>query len=751
MSTNKYISMLSLLLLLSSGFTQERYDQVRIWTQDTRQTISELSALGLDLEGLDIRRDVYLDFPVSESDKVRLTAAGFQVEELVIDLSAYYASRLAQEPVREFGLGSMGGYYTLTELMANMDSLHAQYPQIVSARDSIGLSWEGRTIWAFKISDNPDQDEAEPEVLYNSLIHAREPAGMMTVMYFAWQLVENYDTDDLLTYLVNERELWFVPVVNPDGYSFNQFTNPNGGGMHRKNMRSGCTSLPGVDLNRNWGYQWGFDDEGSSPDDCAETYRGEEAFSEPETRVLRDFVMSHEFKTVFNYHSYGNLLIRPYGYAPGIPLNGDDESVYEALGNDLVIENRYLFGTGSETVMYATNGDAVDYMYGELGIINFTPEVGLWSQGGFWPAGNQVLTLAQDNLSMNIHLAGVAGDWLRLTHLEIEDAQNLDPGDVVNCDLLVRNKGIGRSAQTVTLTLHSPDSSVVPSIPSFDLSGLAPQDEFILENADLSLEILAASGELATLLVTLDHAGAYSQTDTFSWNVGSPDTVWADDFESGSDFWTSNDWDVSRDAYGGEYAYTESPLGDYPALSTLTTTLTHGIDLRGYTSVALDFMAKWDIEVNYDFCQLLASTNGGNTWTALGGNYTALGNGATVQPLGQPGYQGVQDWVAEHVSLDAYSGVSDLLLRFELVSDTYYEGDGFSVDNLTIMAWGIGFFAGDVTRDGTVDIADVILALEWIIENRNLEAEQLELSDLNQDDLLDVRDLILMIEDILTP
>ncbi len=750
MINNLLKALLFTLFVTSSVISQERFDQIRIWSENTAVLIPELLSMGIDPEGLNVRRDVYVDVILNQTEKIRVLERGLTTEDLITDLSTYYESQLTQGMDRELGYGSMGGYYTFAEIVENMDALHAQYPEIVSAKDSIGSSFEGRTIWAFKISDNPDSDEEEPEVFYNSLIHAREPAAMMTVLYFAWELVENYNLDPLLSYLVNEREIWFVPVVNPDGYVYNELINPNGGGMHRKNRRPGCTSSPGVDLNRNWGFQWGYDNVGSSPDMCASTYRGTAPFSEPETQTIRDFVQAHDFQTVFNYHTYGNLLIRPFGYSSNADLPAPDNDTYMELGQDLTADNHYLFGTGTETVGYMVNGDAVDYMYGDQGIINFTPEVGAASEGGFWPPTGMIYELAEENLSMNIHLAGVAGKWIRLENFRLLPDGPLENGASVSCELLVRNKGLGSEDRIVTLNISSPDSSLIPSIDSFDLTDLPALNSIDLGSTGLSFEVNAGAETMAQLVLSIAVEDQYTMADTFSWSVGSADTLFQDDLEAGFGLWSSEEWNLTQDAFSGMQAMTESPYGDYPELSTLDVNLIDPIDLRGYDLSILSFDAKWDIEVNYDFCQVLASDDGGLNWRALSGEYTVAGNAATVQPLGEPGYHGVQDWVHETMSLNQFAGSSDLLLGFRLMSDTYYEGDGFTVDNLVIQGWGIGFLAGDITRDGQVDISDAVLLTEWIILGDELEGEALELSDLNQDSMVNVIDLVLLIEVALT-
>ena len=134
-----------------------------------------------------------------------------------------------------------------------------------------------------ELSDHPGVDEGEPEVLITSVHHAREPAGLTTVLYTLWYLLEQYGADPEVTYLLDHRRLFVVPVLNPDGYVYNETTNPNGGGYWRKNRRNNGGSF-GVDLNRNYGYEWGYDDVGSSPSPSSETYPGPAPFSDRSPR-----------------------------------------------------------------------------------------------------------------------------------------------------------------------------------------------------------------------------------------------------------------------------------------------------------------------------------------------------------------------------------------------------------------------------------------------------------------------------------
>ncbi len=128
----------------------------------------------------------------SEWDLSELKAAGIPYVTVIADLEQHYATRLeserslwaAAERGGGFGFGSMGGYYTFAEVVAKLDEMRANYPQLVTAKQSLGLSHLGRDVWMVKISDNPGVNENEPEMLYTSVTHAREPQGMMLLIYY---------------------------------------------------------------------------------------------------------------------------------------------------------------------------------------------------------------------------------------------------------------------------------------------------------------------------------------------------------------------------------------------------------------------------------------------------------------------------------------------------------------------------------------------------------------------------------------
>jgi len=359
-----------------------------------------------------------LQFSAPATRAAELSAAGFAVEVVIADLSAFYLQRMEAERLatqggpQALGGGDFGEYHTYTEAIATMDALQASYPSLMKPKESIGTTIEGRTIWVYKLSDNPLVDEDEPEVFFNAYIHAREAITFEVVHDLAEHLLSSYGTDSRATNILDTREIWIQPVVNPDGVERNRTTNPGGGGLWRKNRRNNGGGSFGVDLNRNFGAFWGFDNNGSSGDPNGETYRGTGPFSEPETQAIRTFVNSRQFKIAINYHSYSNLNLFSYGFEVG---HAPDYDELLALGQQRKIGNGYDTGAAWE-VLYPVNGDANDWMYAEEiekpKIFAYVTEVGNLNDG-FWPLESRIPALVAENREGNLRVCELADNPYR--------------------------------------------------------------------------------------------------------------------------------------------------------------------------------------------------------------------------------------------------------------------------------------------------------------------------------------------------
>lgn len=364
------------------------------WNITGKNQIDVAYARGVDiLEDHPNPANGYFTVLVSSDELDRLRADGYSIDVVEPDWFKSYASKSTQ---------TMGGFLTWSEAIAKLDSFHTAFPTLTTPKFSIGPSFEGREMWAIKVSDNPNIDEGEPEILFTAIHHAREPISMEVVLHTIRTLLFNYGTDPYITNLVNEREIWFVPFVNPDGYVYNETMNPSGGGMWRKNRQDINFPNYGVDPNRNYANNWGLDNFGSSGNPASDVYRGTAPFSEPENQNIRDFIDSRNFVIAVNFHSYSNLFLWVPGYADFYTV---DEPLFQAIGDTVTSFNNYAPQPGWQ--LYNTNGDSDDWMYFERGILAFTPEVGS-SSDGFWPSPARIPTLVNENVPGNLVLIDLA-------------------------------------------------------------------------------------------------------------------------------------------------------------------------------------------------------------------------------------------------------------------------------------------------------------------------------------------------------
>lgn len=626
----------------------------------------------------------------------RVEGLGVAVTVLDADVSRTYADRARRDHalamrsgpsrVTHFHTGTMGGYLTLAEVEAELDSMRRAYPSLITFRQAIGVTAENRTIWAVRISRNPEIDETEPRVLFTALHHAREPGGMMTLLYTMWYLLEQYGVNDDVTDILDHRELTFVPVVNPDGYVFNQITAPDGGGMWRKNRRVNGDGSFGVDLNRNYGYKWGADNIGSSASTTVETYRGPSAFSEPETAALRDLCLARGFSLAVNYHSFANALIHPWGWSDAVPA---DSVTYRRLAAMMTAHSYYASGTSGETIGYATNGDADDWMYGERvskpEIFAMTVEVG-GLDDGFWPVPSRIVPIADENLLTNLMAARLAGESYRFDLISQEQKRS---SDTIAVTLRLVNAGVQTISSGVTVQFGATYGTVI-----------APVNLFVNTptTAPFTVRLRRGSGVVdgsRVWLVTQVSSAAGRTRDSLAIRAGLPAVLLADGVDSTHTSWSAlaaqgaDLWDTtSRASYSGRLSFTDSPTGNYGRNVSNILVLQQPVTLNG-VAAELRFRARWAIEPAYDCASVEASTDGGSTWAALSGLFTRPGSGESggKQPIGVPCLDRAQRaWVEEVMDLDHLAG-STIRLRFRMESDAYSEDDGIYIDDIRILVY----------------------------------------------------------------
>lgn len=301
--------------------------------------------------------------------------AGLLGLALLLPLAAAAPARAA---AADFPAGYTA-YHTYAEMVADINAVVAAHPDIAE-KVAIGHSYQGRTIWAVKISDNVAVDENEPEVLFDGLTHSDEHMGLEMTLHIMHWLTDGYGQWSRIRNIVNSREIWIVLAVNPDGAEFDI----KYGKFHfwRKNRQpnSGTTAI-GTDLNRNFGYRWGGGGR-TSTNPFAITYRGPYAFSAPETRNIRDFLASRvvngrqQIRAAITFHEAGRLVMWPYGYTyANVPadMTVDDHNALVSIGRHMAATNGYRPEQASD--LYITSGTTRDYEYGVYRIFSYTFEM----------------------------------------------------------------------------------------------------------------------------------------------------------------------------------------------------------------------------------------------------------------------------------------------------------------------------------------------------------------------------------------
>ena len=318
-----------------------------------------------------------IDLVLSDSERAGLEAKGIGLTPFT-DARGRTAQQLAR--------GQAAGGYDVWRDYDGSDGLRrylnkfAKQHKKIAKQVVIGKTVQGRDIVAIRISEKSKKKgkkgkstpiSKRPAVLYQGTTHAREwistEVTRRLMEYFA-------SKGKKAKQLRRKRQLWFVPVVNPDGYQYTFDTER----LWRKNLRDNdgngqITSADGVDLNRNYPERWGYDDEGSAGTTSDETYRGPSPGSEPETKADMKLIKKIDPAMAVSYHSYGPLLLYPQGWQVQTPTA--DDPIYIALSGTDAKPAIKGFDPDVAAELYTTNGEFTDWADGRKGALAWTPEL----------------------------------------------------------------------------------------------------------------------------------------------------------------------------------------------------------------------------------------------------------------------------------------------------------------------------------------------------------------------------------------
>ncbi len=339
--------------------------------------LNELRESGVDVSHSAISTDragnATVEAILSQRQAARLVSKGIRLA--VRKVRGKDASRALREQSTA-GQRVFRSYSESGGIRDELASTAARYPRLAKL-ETVGYSARGQQILAVKVTRDARTvpDGKRPAVLYAGAQHAREWITPEMNRRLLHHVLDRYGEDPAITNLVDSTELWFLPVANPDGYDF---TFTEGNRLWRKNLRDNnrdgqITSGDGVDLNRNFAYKWGYDNEGSSPDPASETYRGPGPNSEPETRALDGLFRRIGFKFFVNYHSAAELLLYGIGWQVSTP--SPDDVIYQALAGDDAHPAVPGYDPDISAELYTTNGDTDAHATVRYGTLGFTPEM----------------------------------------------------------------------------------------------------------------------------------------------------------------------------------------------------------------------------------------------------------------------------------------------------------------------------------------------------------------------------------------
>ncbi len=648
------------------------YSKVKVSFNDPAE-IERLAGLGFDIDHPEFDDDGSIAFYATQDEISELRRQQFNVDVVIPDFNAYYTELLRNDSTNipnmvrgsnvadGFDLGSMGGFYTNSEVAAKLDEMKQNYPNLITTKTSIGTSIEGRPIWMVKISDNPNSNEPEPTAYFDALQHAREPLAMATTINYMFWLLENYATDTAVQFLVDHRELYFVPVVNPDGYAYNEQTNPGGGGLWRKNRRPHPSGCFGVDLNRNYSFGYANNGSCSSTDPCSNVYRGNMAFSEPESVAVKDLMALIEPGTAFSTHSTAGTYLMPYGYDATPP----DFEIYSEWASAFLSENNYTYGVTAQMLGYTSCGTTRDYLHSE-GIYAWTPEI---DGSGFWPPPSTIFDLVDENIRALYYQSWISGGYIDVqSHTQIGDAL---PGASFEFVVEVKNVGVGASAQTVSVVLEaSVPEVVVPTANDYGIVAARTKKDNTGSPFTISIDP-SFTGSSFVLTISTYQDGIRNEIKEIPIIVGNSTVLFSDDAENGIAAWNATgngiSWgQVADDSYSGDFSFGDSNGGNGENLTLNYFELVPSFDFTQTITPVVTFVSKRSIESD-DFAAFQISTDAGANWLTL--RQYSLNN----------------DWNIEQFILDDYTTFGDVRFRFKMDTDNFIPGDGFYFDDFKVL------------------------------------------------------------------
>ncbi|HMN40108.1 MAG TPA: M14 family metallocarboxypeptidase [Phycisphaerales bacterium] len=332
-------------------------------------------------------RPATIDVRLTPDAYETLRATNIPFTVMIENVQALIDAERAPAPFAPRGPGFFALYQDYAAVSAYMDTLVALRPDMVS-RLSVGTSLGVNQIFAIRVSAPGNAPGSKPAVIVFGCQHAREWITVMATVYAADQLIRTYPTDADARRLLDNYEFYFVPIANPDGYLYTWSSNR----LWRKNRRDNGDGTFGVDLNRNWGYQWG--GAGSAGVTSDPTYRGTAPFSEPCSTALRNFIQARPNTVLaFDVHSYSQVILEPWAYDYSLPPDARAYTQMSAAMQSAMFAPAGMLYTAGPTyrILYAAAGGSHDWIAGVQGALAYGLELRDTGATGFLLPAAQIV------------------------------------------------------------------------------------------------------------------------------------------------------------------------------------------------------------------------------------------------------------------------------------------------------------------------------------------------------------------------
>ena len=693
----------SIALALSTLFSTTQYDNmsiVRVRIENQEQLILLQNHGARSLACFDHTGPTPMIFDETLIELAQKMQIDFEIVEP--DINRYLAE-FEEKRVRARNRG-LGGWYsdfkTWDQVNTRLHQIELFNPDVATIF-TVGTTHEGRTIQGIRITAPGDATNRR-QVLWNGCQHAREWVAVMVPMYIIEEIVAGWNEDAEIQSLLETTEIIVVPIVNPDGYEYTYAV--GGDRFWRKNRRDNPDFCEGVDLNRNWGYDWNGGDS-TSTNMCSDVYVGPSAFSEPEVQAMRDLVNSlPNLVAHIDFHSYSQLVLEPWASSNNPPPR---ENIVKTLSGEISEEifsvhgETYVAGTGGD-LLYLADGVFPDWTTSN-GALSYTVELRPDGSPGFDLPPEEILPTCEENF------AGAMAMFRFVNQLLVISLPNGPPvfalpGDMVSISVVIEpifDDQVNENSATLHVRYGNDGPFAIRALQhksGTNYEAMLPVSLCGLES-EYWFSVETENGEMYRYPEGNDTLKVGVATELYSWNMDSnPGWTTLGQWEWGIPTGDGGEFGYPDPSSGatGLQVYGYNLQGDYENNLQQKHLTTNVLDVAGTQDIKLQFSRYLNVEQPvYDHASIAIRADGGGNWITLWSNPATIEDNAWQQ-------------VVYDIS-EVVQGAQTIQIRWTMgETDGAWRYSGWNIDDVQIMTTSSSGISGDANCDGVVDVTDIL-------------------------------------------